>query len=510
MMNALRMKLEALWGSRVKRLVGALALVLIGVLVGSAITARTEWSPFPSRGGQTRVPIYLATGTPVSGNVSLLEGLAPIVRAAREWVVTIETRIPDRAGWDPFDDPFFRWFFGRPQVPRQERYRQGLGSGVIVSPDGYILTNHHVVENASELTVVLFDGRRFSGRIVGTDQKTDLAVIKIDATKLPSAVFGDSSRVQAGDFVIAIGSPFSPQLQHTVTFGIVSATGRGSLGIADYGDFIQTDAAINPGNSGGPLVNMRGELIGINTAIFTRGAPANAGVGFAIPINMAREVMDRILKYGRVVRGYLGVNIQTLDDAMAEVYGAKGRRGAIVLDVVPDSPADRAGLRRDDIIVEYNGRAVTGSEQLRNMVALTAPGTRVTLKILREGREQTLTVEVGELKEERAGGQWGEGPERGATLSGIEVQELTPAVQRRYDIPRQITGVLIVDLAPGSPAAEAGLMPGDVIQEINRQPIRTVADFRRMVADVGRRRAVLRVYSQRQGGSLLIVLEPRG
>ena len=509
-MNAIRRTIGPRLRERLGRIGGAIALVLLGVLAGSAITARTDWSPFPGRENATRVPIYLATGTPVSGNISLLEGLAPIVRAAREWVVTIETKIPDRAGFDIFDDPFFRWFFGRPQVPRREQYRQGLGSGVIVSPDGYILTNHHVVENASELNVRLFDGRQFRGRVIGTDPKTDVAVVKIEATKLPAAVFGDSSRVQAGDFVIAIGSPFSAQLQHTVTFGIVSATGRGSLGIADYGDFIQTDAAINPGNSGGPLVNMRGELIGINTAIFTRGAPANVGVGFAIPINMAREVMDRILKYGRVVRGYLGVNIQTLDEAMAEVYGVKGRRGAIVLEVVPDSPADRAGLRRDDIIIEYNGQKVTGSEQLRNMVALTAPGTRATLKVLRDGREHTLTVEVGELKEERAGTRWGGESERGMTLGGLEVQELTPALQRRYDLPRQITGVLIVDVAEGSPAAEAGLMPGDVIQEINRQPIRSVADFRRMVAEVGRRRAVLRVYSQRQGGSLLIVLEPRG
>jgi len=509
-MNAILGKLSPKFRERFGRMAGAMMLVLLGVLVGSAITARTAWSPFSREGNERSVPVYLATGTPVTGNISLLEGLAPIARVAREWTVTIQTKIPDRAGFDIFDDPFFRWFFGRPQIPQRERYRQGLGSGVIVSPDGYILTNHHVVENASELDVVLFDGRRFRGRIVGTDPKTDVAVVKIEATKLPAAVFGDSSRVQAGDFVIAIGSPFSTQLQHTVTFGIVSATGRGRLGIADYGDFIQTDAAINPGNSGGPLVNMRGELIGINTAIFTRGAPANAGVGFAIPINMAREVMDRILKYGRVVRGYLGVTIQTLDEAMAEVYGVKGRQGAIVLEVVPDSPADRAGLRRDDIVIEYNGQKVTGSEQLRNMVALTAPGTRATLKVLREGREHTLSVEIGELREERTSARLGGEAERGMTLGGLEVEELTPALQRRYDLPRQITGVLIVDVAEGSPAAEAGLMPGDVIQEINRQPVRTPADFRRMVSEVGRRRAVLRVYKQSQGGSFLIVLEPRG
>jgi serine protease Do len=509
-MNAILDKLSPACRERFGRIAGAVVLVLLGVLAGSAITARTDWSPFSRGGNERSVPVYLATGTPVAGNISLLEGLAPIVRVAREWTVTIETKIPDRTGFDIFDDPFFRWFFGRPQPPRREQYRQGLGSGVIVSPDGYILTNHHVVENAAELDVALFDGRRFRGRIIGTDPKTDVAVVKIEATKLPAAVFGDSSRVQAGDFVIAIGSPFSAQLQHTVTFGIVSATGRGRLGIADYGDFIQTDAAINPGNSGGPLVNMRGELIGINTAIFTRGAPANAGVGFAIPINMAREVMERILKYGRVVRGYLGVTIQTLDDAMAEVYGVKGRQGAIVVEVVPDSPADRAGLRRDDIIIEYNGQKVTGSEQLRNMVALTAPGTRATLKILREGREQTLTVEITELKEERASTRFGRETERGMTLGGLEVEELTPALQRRYDIPRHVTGVLVVEVAEGSPAAEAGVMPGDVIQEINRQPIRTLADFRRMVSEVGRRRAVLRLYSQRQGGSVLIVLEPRG
>jgi serine protease Do len=502
-------KVKLLNNHRVTMSVGAVLILVVGIVLGAAVASRSSWSAAGQNKSNGSSP--LAVSAPGGGSISLSEGLGPVVRAVRESVVSIETKtkVQPRGG-DFFDDPLFRRFFGEPRRPR-DFTQEGLGSGVIVSPDGYVLTNNHVVENATELTVILSDQREFKGKVVGADPKSDVAVVKIEATKLPVAPIGDSSRVQVGDFVVAIGSPFDPRLQQTVTFGIVSATGRGNLGIASYGDFIQTDAAINPGNSGGALINMRGELIGINTAIFSRGIAANAGVGFSIPIKMARDVMDRILKDGKVVRGFLGVNIQTLTDAMAEVYGIKDRRGAIVVEVVADSPAERAGLRRDDVIVEFNGQKVNDRDQLSNMVGLTAPGTKVTLKVLRDGKEQTLTAELEELKEERAANRFGGREiERGNTLSGIDVEDLTPSAQRRYELPRSVTGVVVADVADDSPAAEAGLSPGDIIQEVNRQIVRTVEDFRRATSSVGNRRAVLRVYVQRQQASILMVIEPRG
>lgn len=498
---------------RVRLGAGAVLLLVIGAVMGSILTARTSWAPFSHN--ESRVPIYLASGAPMApgpsvGNVSLTEGLGPVVRAVRDSVVSIETKSRVRSqGIDFFfDDPFFRRFFGAPRQPR-EYTQEGLGSGVIVSPDGYILTNNHVVEGATEVTVRLADQRVFKARVIGTDPQSDVAVLRIDAQKLPAITLGDSSRVQVGDFVIAIGNPFRRELQQTVTFGIISATGRGNLGIAEYGDFIQTDAAINPGNSGGALVNMRGELIGINTAIFTRGAPANAGVGFAIPINMAREVMDRILKYGKVVRGYLGVEIQNLTEGMVEQFELKDRRGALVGNVVPDGPADRAGIRNGDVIIEFNGQRVNDADHLKNMVGLTPPGTRVTLRLIRNGREQTVTVELGERPAERTS-RMPESGDRGNTLSGIAVDELTPSLRNRFDIPRSIAGVIISDIDPDSPAAEVGLQPGDVIMEVNRQPVTSVEAFRQAVSRVGRRRALLRVYFSRSGSTGYVDIAPRG
>lgn len=495
---------------RNRRLGRSLILVLVllaGMLAGSYITASTSWAPFGKR-SQAAVPVYLETGPTVSDEVSLRAGLEPVVRAVRNSVVSIVTtkRVQAR-GFDLFfDDPFFRRFFGLPEGPR-EFLQQGLGSGVIVSPEGYILTNNHVVEGATDLKVILADRRELAAKAVGTDPKTDIAVLRVEAKGLPAIALGDSSRVRVGDFVLAIGSPFGLELRQSVTFGIVSATGRGNLNIADYGDFIQTDAAINPGNSGGALVNMQGQLIGINTAIV--GAPANVGIGFAIPVNMARGVMDQILKHGRVIRGYLGVTIQDLSEALAEQFGVKTMQGALVSSVAPDSPAERAGLRRGDVIIEFNGQKVNDSTELKNMVGLTPPGTKVSLKLIRNGKEQTVTVELGELREAGAG-RFGPGLERESALSGIAVEELTPWLRQRYDLPATLKGVIITDLAPGSPAAEAGLRPGDVIQEVNRQPIGSVRDFQEAAARAGNRRAVLLVYFSRQGSSAYIVLEPRG
>jgi serine protease Do len=477
-------------------------LFIAGLIVGFAIAAGA------SRSG-SKIPVYLATNTPVTQNLSLSDGLNPVVQAVKNSVVSILStkRVQARTSNPLFEDPFFRRFFGGPEQPR-EFLQQGLGSGVIVSPDGYILTNNHVVADTTELEVVLADRSQFKARVIGTDPKTDVAVAKIEATKLPAITLGDSSRARVGDFVVAIGNPFGLQLRQTVTFGIISATGRGNLGIADYGDFIQTDAAINPGNSGGALVNMHGEFIGINTAILGESG-GNVGVGFAIPVNMARGVMDLILKQGKVVRGYLGVTIQDLNKPLADRFGVKDYEGALVSDVAPGGPADRAGLRTGDVIVEFNGEKITDSSHFRNKVAFTPPGTKATLKILRNGKEQTATVELGELKEKQSA-RSEQGTEPGAALSGIEVDELTPQIIRRYNLPRDLKGVIVTDIDPTSSAAQAGLRPGDVIREVNRQPMASVQDFRKAVSAIGNQGAILLVYFRRQGSNGYVTVEPKG
>src|ERR1041385_8140296 len=371
----------------------ALAL-LVGGLTGSWVTAKTGRAPF---GVAEAVPMWISTaaGGEVAKQVSFVNGFVPVVKKALPAVVNIASskiiRSPNRGPQAPFfSDPLFQQFFGDDfsrefRIPREQRERS-LGSGVIVSPDGHILTNNHVVDGASEIKVSLSDKRELRARIIGTDPKTDIAVLKVDAKDLPVMTFGDSSKSQVGDFAIAVGNPFG--VGQTVTMGIISATGRGGLGIEDYEDFIQTDAAINPGNSGGAMVNVRGELIGINTAIISGGG-GNQGVGFAVPVNMARGVMDQILKHGKVTRGWLGVTIQPVTPAMAKAFGLQGPpRGALVSDITPDGPAARSGLTKGDIILELNGEPVSDSRALSLQISMLAPGTSVRLKVSRNGQER--------------------------------------------------------------------------------------------------------------------------
>lgn len=420
-------------------------------------------------------------------------GFQAVARAIRPSVVSINsvTKVrttPPRPRRSPMPDipEEFRWFFPPDferffELPLPEEFVQrGLGSGVIVTADGYILTNHHVVARATEIEVTLSDGRRFSAKVVGTDERTDLAVLKIDATGLVPAVLGNSDAVEVGEWVVAIGSPFG--LDQTVTAGIISAKGRSDVGIADYEDFIQTDAAINPGNSGGPLVNMRGEVIGINTAIASRSG-GFMGVGFAIPSNMAKSVMEAILTHGRVERGYLGVTLQPLTEELAESFGYKGTRGALVADVLPDQPAAKAGIKPGDIIVEYNGTPVESVTQLRNAVAMTRPGTKVNIVIVREGKRIELReVEIGQFPEET--------PIRGTPRQesvedlGLSVQTLTPQMARELQLPENEKGVVVTAVEPGSLAAMAGIRPGDVIQAVGDRPVTNVSEFRAAVRDL--------------------------
>jgi len=428
--------------------------------------------------------------------------LSEITDSVSPAIVNISTAKIVRMRNTPFDqffnDPFFRRFFGdQPHGGQREFRSTALGSGVIVSSDGYILTNNHVIKDADEIKVLLFDKREFTGKIIGSDPKTDLAVIKIEASDLPVLRLGNSDELTVGSVVIAVGNPYG--LSHTVTMGIVSAVGRANVGIADYEDFIQTDAAINPGNSGGALVNSKAELVGINTAIFSTTG-GYQGIGFAIPSNMARNVMDSLIKRGKVVRGWLGVTIQDLTPELAKHFGIKAEKGVLVSDVLDDSPASKAGVKRGDLIIGYEGREVKDSVSLRNMVADTGPGTEITLKILRDEKEMPLRVRIEELPEDLAGIT----PESTSILEGVTVNEITPATRRSMGLPDRVSGVVITDISEDSPV-QGILRENDVIREINRHAVRNIQDFREALSKADPQKdMLLNVY--RDGSSIYITL----
>jgi len=385
-------------------------------------------------------------------------------------------------------DPFFRQFFGqdgngRGQAPRDSR-EKALGSGVIVSPEGYILTNNHVIDGATDVRVTLSDKREFQAHIVGADPKTDVALLKIEAKNLSPITIGDSSKVQVGDVALAIGNPFG--VGQTVTKGIISATGRGGLGIEDYEDFLQTDAPINPGNSGGALINDRGELVGINTAIISHGSGGSQGIGFAVPANLARQVMDQVLKNGHVTRAYLGIYPQDVTPAMAKAFGEKQSEGIVVGDVTPNSPASEAGIKTGDIILEVNGKPVTDSNQLRMSISMMQPGIELKLKTLRNGTERDATVKLAEMPTESAKADSNEDQEGGSkALEGVEVSNLNASIAHELNIPATSKGVVVTSIDPASKMADSGLQKGDVIQEVNHQPVANVSEFQKAISKSG-------------------------
>ncbi|MGE5238545.1 MAG: DegQ family serine endoprotease [Chloroflexota bacterium] len=406
------------------------------------------------------------------------QAISEVAAAVKPSVVNVSTTRTIRTPGNPFfDDPFFRRFFGdefgQYGKPR-ERKQASLGSGVIVDRNGYVLTNNHVIKDADDIRIKLADTREFKGKVVGTDPKTDLAVIKIEANHLQAVRMGDSDRLKVGEMVIAVGNPFG--LNQTVTSGIVSATGRANVGIADYEDFIQTDAAINPGNSGGALVNVRGELVGINTAIFSTTG-GYQGIGFAIPSNMAKVVMESLIKTGKVVRGWFGVTMQPVTPDLAKEFGLSDERGAIVADVAEGSPAAKAGIRRGDVIIEFDGKEVNDVPALRNMVAAALPNREVTVKLLREKKVKTVRVAIKELPHEL---QVTSGDVEN-NLKGVSVQNITPELRKGFGIPKQITGVVITDVEEGSPVY-GGFARGDVITEINRKAIKNTKDYEAVVS----------------------------
>lgn len=484
------------WKNRTGLAIALSAAMVVGGL-GTSYVSKVLASANP--------PATLKLADPNEGPNKL--SFAPVVKRAYPTVVNISSSrvVRNRQGMSeslPMDQLFQQFFgreFGQRAVPK-ERREQSLGSGVIVSPEGYIITNNHVVDGATDVKVVLSDKRELKARIVGADAQTDVAVLKVDAAKLPYITIADSSRVQVGDFALAIGNPFG--VGQTVTMGIVSATGRGNLGIEDYEDFIQTDAPINLGNSGGALVNERGELMGINTAILSHGSGGNQGIGFAIPSNLVRQVMDSILKTGKVTRAYIGIVPQNVTPAMARAFNVKENRGALVGDVTPNGPAARAGLQKGDIITEVNGTPIEDSNQLRNKISMMPVNSVAKLKVLRNGTLKSLEVTLGTLpaREERSSNA--NAPD-GNSLEGIRVEALTAGVARELGLPPTTSGVVVADLDPDSPAADSGLRPGDVIQEVNHQSIRTVADYNRAVQKSGKSPLLL---VNRRGNTLYVAV----
>jgi len=396
---------------------------------------------------------------------------------------------------DPFRD-FFERFFGE-QIPR-EFEQKGLGSGVIVSNDGYILTNNHVVEEADEIKVKLSDKEEYQGKVIGRDPNTDLALVKIEAAReLPAAVLGDSDQLRVGDWVIAIGNPFG--LEHTVTAGIVSAKGR-VIGSGPYDDFIQTDASINPGNSGGPLFNLQGEVVGINTAIVASGQ----GIGFAIPINMAKEELTQLRERGKVTRGWLGVQIQPWEPGLAQKFGLKEERGVLVGRVMEGEPAEKAGVQKGDVILEVEGHPVKDTRDLLNTVARLQPGQKAKLLILRDGKERTLYVTIGERPSEVETSA-APGPPKEDRL-GLSVQDVPKEMAEKLGLEKP-EGVLISGVKPGSPAAKAGLQRGDVIHEMEHQPVRNVQDYQRILAKAGKESIL--IWIQRGKARRYVVVHPK-
>lgn len=475
------------------------AVALFFLLAGLGVATDLHGKGSPQLEGFGSEGTILAAPAKPGSFADLAKQLGPTVvniRVAKvEKVGTFQSpRMPE----GPFGEFFERFFKEMPRPP-ENFYTQGAGSGVIISRDGYILTNNHVVEGAKEVTVTLAEKQEYKARIVGRDPKTDLAVLKIDASNpLPIAAMGDSDQLNVGDWVVAIGNPFG--LSNSVTAGIVSAKGR-IIGAGPYDDFIQTDASINPGNSGGPLFNMRGEVVGINTAII----PYGQGIGFAVPINTAKPLIPQLVATGEVTRGYLGVSIQAITSDLAKALKLEGTKGALVGDVVPGSAAHKAGIQRGDVIVAFNDKAVEAAGDLPSMVAKTPVGHKATVTILRDGKKHQIPVTVGKLPSEKANNDEVDHPSEGQW--GLHLQDVTPWLARERGL-KDDHGVVVAGIQPGSPADLAGIRKGDIILEVNHQPANSVKEATEVIAKADNVDTLL-LLVKRDRGSFFVALEKK-
>jgi len=486
-------------------------ILVLGVFVGLILSSHVGiMTPLPAKSQLSSKSIDILT--------QLSEAQSEVAAVATPSVVNISTtrviKSREEAPFDLFDDPFFRRFFGdqfpHPNVPKEHK-EQSLGSGVIVSEDGYIITNNHVIEKAQEIKVLLSNKKDYDAKLVGADPKTDIAVIKIDVKGLPALPWGDSNKLKVGEVVFAIGNPFG--LNQTVTMGIISAVGRANVGIADYEDFIQTDAAINPGNSGGALINARGELIGVNTAILSRTG-GYQGIGFAVPSSMARQVMDSLVKYKKVVRGWLGVSIQEVTPDLAQEFGVKDLKGALVSGVMKGSPAEKAGIKQGDVILQFNGRDIEDTGHLRNMVSQTIIGSTVKVKVLRQKKEIELDVVIAELPKKMAdistgNEELGNAPneEESTALAGLVVRQLTPDLAQRFGYDENEKGVVVVRVDAGSKIADAGIMAGDILLQINQKNIATIEEYKKVSSKINEKERIL-LLIRRKWQDLFVTVRP--
>ncbi|MGE0127734.1 MAG: DegQ family serine endoprotease [Blastocatellales bacterium] len=502
-------------------LIGA-GVLIVGAIFGSAATARGWFN-----GGGVKVPIYVSADSKVNEQVTINGGFSAIAKAVTPAVVTINVSSRRSQQQVPFLFDPFRDFFERPDqpnqdnegsprrrnIPRQQRPEgqgrltpSGVGSGVIVSPDGYIVTNNHVVEGADKVEVELNDNRKFTAKVIGTDEPSDVAVIKIDAANLPTVPFGDSDKVEVGDLVLAVGNPLG--IGQTVTMGIISAKSRQSpgRGAQNYEDFLQTDAAINRGNSGGALVNLRGELIGVPSQILSQSG-GNIGIGFAIPTKMARNVMDQLIRNGKVRRGKLGIYVRDVDPTLAKQFGYNGVNGAFIDDVVKGEPADQAGVKPGDIVTEFQGHRVTDSSQLRNSASQTAPGTTVKFKVWRDGAERELSARLGEVDSESVASKPSINDTPASSLgvlSGVRVENISADWAQRLNLSPSVRGVVVVEIDPDSNAAAGGLRRGDVIESVSKQAVTNVNEFNSAMQKADKKEVMLRVRRNDRGFFVLV------